>query len=293
MNELEFKRISHGSSFLGSDKGGWIYASQRPRYEVQLPDYYILEEPITRKQVAGLLGEDDEIEDCTEPMVGLIGSEIEAIRKQIEEQLDFESLSGEWEIRPPSYPEWHHAQNEIRLAPGVVEILGDAAAANHRGAMMDGRIRPIETTGPLQYHRLAVEMHPKRKGVFATSNIPVDYRAQAEQILKDLAVMGIKHNDAVKRSMVMKRDAAGGYSYGIAPRQAPILALRRQLGQALARLKARAGARDASLRQTYPHVGRPGRLLRRGRRDRLRRHQPAQGRHPHARRAWQRVLEKR
>ena len=174
MNELEFKRISHGSSFLGSDKGGWIYASQRPRYEVQLPDYYILEEPITRKQVAGLLGEDDEIEDSTEPMVGLIGSEIEAIRKQIEEQLDFESLSGKWEIRPPSYPEWHHAQNEIRLAPGVVEILGDAAAANHRGAMMDGRIRPIETTGPLQYHRLAVEMHPKRKGVFATSNIPVD-----------------------------------------------------------------------------------------------------------------------
>ena len=174
VSELEFKRISQGSSFLGSDKGGWIYASQRPRYEVQLPDYYILEEPVTRRQVAGLLGEDDEIEDSTEPMVGLIGSEIEAIRKQIEEQLDSELLSGEWEVRPPSYPEWHHAQNEIHLAPGIVEILGDAAAANHRGAMMDGRIRPIETTGPLQYHRLAVEMHPKRKGFFATSNIPVD-----------------------------------------------------------------------------------------------------------------------
>lgn len=174
MNKLDFKRVPQGSSFLGSDKGGWIYASQRPRYEVQLPDYYILEHPITRGQVAGLLGENEDVEDSEEPMIGLIESEIEAIRKQIEEQLDISGLPGKWEVRSPSFPEWHHARNEIHLDSGIVEILGDAAAANHRGAMMDGRIRPIETTGPLQYHRLAVEMHPKRKDVFATSNIPVD-----------------------------------------------------------------------------------------------------------------------
>ena len=174
MNKLDFKLISQGSSFLGSDKGGWIYASQRPRYEVQLPDYYILENPITRGEVAGLLGEKEDVEDSAEPMIGLIESEIEAIRKQIEEQLDIGGLPGKWEVRSPSFPEWHHARNEIHLDSGVVEILGDAAAANHRGAMMDGRVRPIETTGPLQYHRLAVEMHPKRKEVFATSNIPVD-----------------------------------------------------------------------------------------------------------------------
>jgi hypothetical protein len=174
VDKLDFKLISQGSSFLGSDKGGWIYASQRPRYEVQLPDYYILEHPITRGEVAGLLGENEDVEDSEEPMIGLIESEIEAIRKQIEEQLDIERLQGDWEVRSPSFPEWHHARNEIHLDSGVVEILGDAAAANHRGAMMDGRVRPIETTGPLQYHRLAVEMHPKRKDVFATSNIPVD-----------------------------------------------------------------------------------------------------------------------
>ena len=174
MNKLDFKHVPQGSSFLGSDKGGWIYASQRPRYEVQLPDYYILEHPITRGQVAGLLGENEGVEDSEEPMIGLIESEIEAIRKQIEEQLDISGLPGKWEVRSPSFPEWHHARNEIHLDSGIVEILGDAAAANHRGAMMDGRVRPIETTGPLQYHRLAVEMHPKRKDVFATSNIPVD-----------------------------------------------------------------------------------------------------------------------
>ena len=174
MNKLDFKRVPKGSSFLGSDKGGWIYASQRPRYEVQLPDYYILEHPITRGEVAVLLGENEDVEDSEEPMIGLIESEIEAIRKQIEEQLDISGLPGKWEVRSPSFPEWHHARNEIHLDSGIVEILGDAAAANHRGAMMDGRVRPIETTGPLQYHRLAVEMHPKRKDVFATSNIPVD-----------------------------------------------------------------------------------------------------------------------
>ena len=174
MNKLDFKRVPQGSSFLGSDKGGWIYASQRPRYEVQLPDYYILEHPITRGQVAVLLGENEDVEDSAEPMIGLIEIEIEAIRKQIEEQLDISGLPGKWEVRSPSFPEWHHARNEIHLDSGIVEILGDAAAANHRGAMMDGRVRPIETTGPLQYHRLAVEMHPKRKDVFATSNIPVD-----------------------------------------------------------------------------------------------------------------------
>jgi hypothetical protein len=174
VNKLDFKRVPQGSSFLGSDKGGWIYASQRPRYEVQLPDYYILEHPITRGEVAVLLGENEDVEDSEEPMIGLIESEIEAIRKQIEEQLDISGLPGKWEVRSPSFPEWHHARNEIHLDSGIVEILGDAAAANHRGAMMDGRVRPIETTGPLQYHRLAVEMHPKRKDVFATSNIPVD-----------------------------------------------------------------------------------------------------------------------
>ena len=39
---------------------------------------------------------------------------------------------------------------------------------------MDGRPRPIETNGPLQHHRLAVEMHPRKPESFATSNIPVD-----------------------------------------------------------------------------------------------------------------------
>ena len=168
-NGLEFIPISSGSSWLGSDKGGWIYASQRPRYEVRLPSYYIMKKPLTRGQVARLLDEDESPDEPDEPMTGLTIDEIHALRKAIESNLEEESL----DVRLPSFPEWNHASEQIELNPGIVEILSDAAATSHRGGMMDGR-PPIETSGPLQHHRLAVEMHPRKSGTFATSNIPVD-----------------------------------------------------------------------------------------------------------------------
>lgn len=169
-NGLEFIPISSGSSWLGSDKGGWIYASQRPRYEVRLPSYYIMKKPLTRGQVARLLDEDESPDEPDEPMTGLTIDEIQALREAIESNLEEESL----DVRLPSFPEWNHASEQIELNPGIVEILSDAAATSHRGGMMDGRPRPIETSGPLQHHRLAVEMHPRKSDTFATSNIPVD-----------------------------------------------------------------------------------------------------------------------
>ena len=169
-NGLEFIPISSGSSWLGSDKGGWIYASQRPRYEVRLPSYYIMKKPLTRGQVARLLDEDESPDEPDKPMTGLTIDEIHALREAIESNLEEESL----DVRLPSFPEWNHASEQIELNPGIVEILSDAAATSHRGGMMDGRPRPIETNGPLQHHRLAVEMHPRKSGTFATSNIPVD-----------------------------------------------------------------------------------------------------------------------
>ena len=169
-NGLEFIPISSGSSWLGSDKGGWIYASQRPRYEVRLPSYYIMKKPLTRGQVARLLDEDESPDEPDQPMTGLTIGEIHALREAIESNLEEESL----DVRLPSFPEWNHASEQIELNPGIVEILSDSAATSHRGGMMDGRPRPIETSGPLQHHRLAVEMHPRKSGTFATSNIPVD-----------------------------------------------------------------------------------------------------------------------
>lgn len=174
INGLEFIPIASGSSWLGSDKGGWIYASQRPRYEVRLPTFYILKKPLTRRQVATLLDEEMDLELPDDPMTGLTIPEIETLQEKIAIGLDSMELEDSFDVRLPSFPEWNHAFSNIELKPGIVEILSDAAATSHRGGMMDGRPRPIETDGPLQYHRLAVEMHPRKTESFATSNIPVD-----------------------------------------------------------------------------------------------------------------------
>ena len=174
INGLEFVPIASGSSWLGSDKGGWIYASQRPRYEVRLPTFYILKKPLTRRQVATLLDEEMDLELPDDPMTGLTFPEIETLQEKIAIGLGSMELEDSFDVRLPSFPEWNHAFSNIELKPGIVEILSDAAATSHRGGMMDGRPRPIETDGPLQYHRLAVEMHPRKTESFATSNIPVD-----------------------------------------------------------------------------------------------------------------------
>ena len=174
INGLEFIPIASGSSWLGSDKGGWIYASQRPRYEVRLPTFYILKKPLTRRQIATLLDEEMDLELPDDPMTGLTIPEIETLQEKIALGLDSMELEDSFDVRLPSFPEWNHAFSNIELKPGIVEILSDAAATSHRGGMMDGRPRPIETDGPLQYHRLAVEMHPRKTESFATSNIPVD-----------------------------------------------------------------------------------------------------------------------
>ncbi len=173
-NALEFVPVLSGSSWLGSDKGGWVYASQRPRYEVRLPTFYILKRPLSRGQVAQLLGEEHQPEDPDEPMMGLTIDEIRALQNAILSSFESNQEISALELRLPSFPEWNHAFSQIELKPGIVEILSDAAATSHRGGMMDGRPRPVETNGPLQHHRLAVEMHPRKHESFATSNIPVD-----------------------------------------------------------------------------------------------------------------------
>jgi hypothetical protein len=109
-----------------------------------------------------------------DPMTGLTIPEIETLQEKIAIGLGSMELEDSFDVRLPSFPEWNHAFSNIELKPGIVEILSDAAATSHRGGMMDGRPRPIETDGPLQYHRLAVEMHPRKTESFATSNIPVD-----------------------------------------------------------------------------------------------------------------------
>ena len=40
---LRFFKVEDSSVFLGTDKGGWVYANERPRHRVSLPSFLILE----------------------------------------------------------------------------------------------------------------------------------------------------------------------------------------------------------------------------------------------------------
>ena len=48
---LEFDKVKSGSVLIGENKGGWIYASQRPRHEVKCPDFYIMQSPLNDEQI--------------------------------------------------------------------------------------------------------------------------------------------------------------------------------------------------------------------------------------------------
>ena len=44
---IEFLSIPAGKVCVGTDKGGWIHASERPRHEVTLPDFLIMKNPLS------------------------------------------------------------------------------------------------------------------------------------------------------------------------------------------------------------------------------------------------------
>ena len=56
---LRFIKVQESNVFLGTDKGGWVYANERPRHRVELPSYLILEKPISKSQYAAIMGEKD------------------------------------------------------------------------------------------------------------------------------------------------------------------------------------------------------------------------------------------
>ena len=92
-----------------------------------------------------LLGEVETPGGADEPMTGLTINEIESLQATVQSAFDSIEKKQSLQARLPSFPEWNHAFSNIELEPGVVEILSDAAATSHRGGMMDGRPRPVET----------------------------------------------------------------------------------------------------------------------------------------------------
>ena len=168
---LTFVEVEAGTTHVGDNRGGWIHASQRPRHEVRLPAFYILESPLSANEVAALLGrENSEQNDVHEGVdAALLQRICAAIRPLVDEGL---------EVRPPSLAEWTHARERGRLTPqqGALEVLADAPFSNHRGAPMDGRPREGSGHGPLMDQLACIEVHPQKEGVTATASVPMDRR---------------------------------------------------------------------------------------------------------------------
>jgi hypothetical protein len=173
---LEFQKVETGSVFIGENKGGWIYASQRPRHQVKCPEFYIMEKPITKKQIeeiSGVLGDESNSDLWSDEKLNLF---LAYLSEKVTENMDKLDQEKEWEIRCPSQGEWYLAlQNEkIITKEKSRELLCDGTSSNHRGAMMDGRPRKFEGFGPMQQHKAAIETHPSKKDITAISSIPMD-----------------------------------------------------------------------------------------------------------------------
>lgn len=178
LNGLTFARVEAATTVLGTTKGGWVYASQRPCYEAKLPSFFVMNNPLTERDVAVALGLPSADDKPDETMEALTSDDLNELASHVMAGEDFRAFAaqqeGPWEVRALSESEWKTAtsQNLVHLRPGLTERLCDAPASNNRGAMMDGRPRPNEVLGPASRQVAAMAVHPKNAEVTAITSVP-------------------------------------------------------------------------------------------------------------------------
>ena len=161
---LRFIKVEAKQIFLGTDKGAWVYASERPRHRVNLPEFFILQSPLTKSQYAQILGEKEESDELKDMITN---DDVKHLSNILSDFFD-------GEVRRPTQAEWEAAKSIIDLPCGWTELLADEATGNHRGASLDGRPKLGEMVGPLSGHRVSQSAHPTRTGVFAQVSTPGD-----------------------------------------------------------------------------------------------------------------------
>ncbi len=195
---LSFQKVDSCSVFIGENKGGWIYAGQRPRHEVRLPDFYIMESPLSDE----ILAEISKKIDIDGDSKRWDGEKLNALLNYLEAQFQKSNISikdkNNWEIRCPSQGEWYASleNKKIVVSTKARELLSDGTSSNHRGAMMDGRPRKFEGFGPMQYHKAAIEIHPSKIDITALSSIPMDRINNGVSIR--FVISPIRHGDIIK-----------------------------------------------------------------------------------------------
>jgi len=173
-----------------------VYAGQRPRHEVRLPEFYIMSQTLTNIQAETLQGlEPSEDEAPFEVEAEVLKRIMKAGYQAISDGIEGLNEEVRWEVRCPTESEWRCAEEAIGLGlkRKQIEVLADAVNSNYRGAMMDGRPRRFEGVGPMALHRAAIETHPSKDGITALSSVPLDRRI--EGVLARLVIAPIREGD--------------------------------------------------------------------------------------------------
>ncbi len=176
---IVFEPVEEATTVIGTTKGGWVYAGQRPCYEARTPAFFVMNAPLTEREVLHAMG-GPASEGKNTSMESLTSRDVEELAQHLTESDGFakatEHLSGRWEIRALSQAEWLAArdQKKLHLQNGLTERLADAPASNNRGAMMDGRPRPNEVLGPAAFQTAAIAVHPKNETITAITSVPYD-----------------------------------------------------------------------------------------------------------------------
>jgi len=169
---IDFLKIESGYTTVGTDKGGWVYASNRPKHEVSIPEYFITKTVLSAQQLSNLIPELNSLDE---------GLDFTGIDKNVREQIigKFADIIEQgYEVRAPSIGEWKRAHDlgMISSSPNNVEVLADSAFSNFRGAHMDGSPRLESMIGPLSSQKAGLQVHPRNQNEFATSAVPQDRR---------------------------------------------------------------------------------------------------------------------
>ena len=171
-NGIDFLKIESGLTTVGTDKGGWVYASNRPKHEVSIPEFFITKSVLSSEQLSSLIPELNSLDEG-EDFTGIDKD----VRKQIIEKFT-DVIEQGYEVRAPSIGEWKRAHDlgMISTSPNNVEVLADSAFSNFRGAHMDGSPRLESMIGPLSSQKAGLQVHPRNQNEFATSAVPQDRR---------------------------------------------------------------------------------------------------------------------
>ena len=103
LNGLNMVAVAEATTILGTTKGGWIHASQRPCYEARTPAFFVMPSPLTEREVTNALGIQND-EASNKMMQSLTSLEVDELAAHLMQSGSFkqivDQLGGAWEIRP-------------------------------------------------------------------------------------------------------------------------------------------------------------------------------------------------